>query len=171
VTSRLVVTRQLNLVSSTADRELDLVREQVAAFDTVDDLEGLCATLRHYVLLRAHVEVLDLIGHSRSPGFVVIGSWVIDDSPQTAASFDLLLNPLLRPLGVRTIRLLGCSTAATQQSRRAIRRVAQATGCNVFGTRRYLSRNDYGATGFISTSTLVDGDGHRHSAAQRNPSS
>lgn len=147
---------QLNLVSGTADRELHRVREAVATYELVEDLAGLLAILQRHVEQGAHIEVLDVIGHSKTPGFVVIGSWVIDDTPQTVGSFRLLLNPLLGQLGVQTIRLLGCSTAVTPRSRTALRRIAQATGCNVLGTTRYVGRHDYGPTGFISTSALVD---------------
>jgi hypothetical protein len=102
------------------------------------------------------VDVLDMIGHSRSPGFLVVGTWIVDDSPQTAASFSELIRPLLMRLGVRTIRLLGCSTATTERGRSAIRRIALASRCAVLGTKRHISRCDYGREGFAADDALVD---------------
>ena len=150
---------RLNIISEEADRELDLIRKTVDELESAVDLADVLGILQGRASLGARVDVLDLIGHSRSPGFLMIGSWTIDDSPQTAASFSLLLRPLLAELGICTIRFLGCSTAATQPARSAIHRVANAARCTVLGTRRYLSRNDYGPAGFKSTETLIGGDG------------
>jgi hypothetical protein len=152
---------RLNLVSGCADRELDTIRRTIATFETTSGLESLVAVLHDRSVRGDRTELLDAIGHSRSHGFLVLGSWVIDDSPQTAASFGQLLRPSLEQLGVRTIRLLGCSTATTERGRNAMRRIAQATGCDVLGTKRYISQHDYGASGFVSDDTLIGPDGAR----------
>jgi len=96
-----------------------------------------------------------MIGHSSVQGFLVLGDWRIDDTPQTAASFSLLLRPLFECLGVRVVRLLGCSTANTTAGRNAILRIARTTGCRVLGTKRYITRHDYEARGFVSEDALL----------------
>lgn len=150
---------RLNIVSADADRELDALRSTIASFDTATGLDELCAVLSGHAERGERAQVLDLIGHSCGPGFVVIGSWVIDDSPQTAASFSELLRPWLVQLGIRTVRLLGCSTAMTDRARSAMRRIGQRTRCLVLGTRRYISKRDYGPVGFIADETLLGADG------------
>lgn len=150
---------RLNVVSGGDDREINSIRATVLTFDNVDDLDDLISLLRGHGERGDRVEVLDAIGHSRSHGFLVMGTWVIDDSPQTAATFSELLRPLFQRLGIRTIRLLGCTTAIPERGRNAIRRIAAVTGCRVFGTKRFLSKYDYSPSGFASDDTLVDADG------------
>lgn len=145
---------RLNLVSAGDNRELDEVRAIVASFEIVRGLGDVIATLEARARLDARVELLDLVGHARAPGFLVVGSWLVDDSPQTAASFSALLRPSLERLGVRTIRLLGCATAATERARNAIRRIAQATRCQVLGTTRPVGARDYDRAGFASEHAL-----------------
>ena len=141
---------RLHLVSAELDRELDAIRQTLATFHAVAGIEDVITVLQR----AEHTELVDLIGHSSS-GFLVLGSWTINDSPQTAASFSQLVRPLLEARGVRTIRLLGCSTAATERGRCALRRIARATRCDVLGTRRYITRRDYVATGFAREDSLV----------------
>jgi hypothetical protein len=100
-------------------------------------------------------DTLDVIGHSRSTGFLAIGTWTVDDSPQTAASFSELLVPSLRRIGVRTIRLLGCSTGIGERASRALLRISRATGCEVLGTKRMITPSDYDASGFVSVHALT----------------
>jgi hypothetical protein len=152
---------RLNVMSGGVDRELDAIRRTMETFETTSGLESLVAVLHDRSVRGDCTELLDAIGHSRSHGFLVLGSWVIDDSPQTAASFGQLLRPSLEQLGVRTIRLLGCSTATTERGRNAMRRIAQATGCEVLGTKRYISQHDYRPSGFVSDDILVGPDGAR----------
>lgn len=158
---------RLNLVSSSVDRELDAIRTTVSSFVSVSGVADLARVLHQRSLRGEPVAVLDAIGHSRSQGFVVIGTWEIDDSSQTAAAFSELLRAPLQRLGVRTIRLLGCSTATTQRGSNAMRRIAQVTGCTVVGTKRYISQHDYGAHGFASDDVLVDADGVSPISADR----
>jgi hypothetical protein len=42
-----------------------------------------------------------------------------------------------------------------------MRRIAQATGCDVLGTKRYISQHDYRPSGFVSDDTLIGPDGAR----------
>jgi hypothetical protein len=142
-------------VSGTGDVELDAIRRTLASFESAFGLQSVVALLREYATRRVRIDVLDMIGHSRSPGFLVIGSWVVDDSPQTGASFSEFFRPCLEQLGVRAIRLLGCGTALTDRGNDAIRRIARATRCEVFGTKRYISKHDYGPQGFMRDDTLA----------------
>jgi hypothetical protein len=150
---------RLNVVSGGADREIDGIRETLETYENAAGLGEVIALLQRQTTRGRRVDLLDAIGHSRPHGFLVIGEWLIDDSPQTAASFGELLRPLLRQLGVRMIRLLGCSTASTARARIAMRRIAQVTRCHVWGTKRFIGRNDYGPMGFISDDALSDADG------------
>lgn len=145
----------LSLVSGVADRELDEIRGRLAVYAMASSLDEAVAVLRRHVERGEHAEVLDVSGHSRTDGFVVLGTWEIDDSPQTAAAFCVLLGPLLRKLGVQTIRLLGCSTAVTPRAERALRRIAHVTGCKTLGTKRFISSSDYGPDGFTSDHALT----------------
>ncbi len=146
---------RLNLVSGHDDRELDLIRGTLVMFEVVAGCDALAMVLHVLAERGARAEVLDFVGHSRFPGFLALGSWVIDDSPQTAASFGYVLRPLFDRLGIEQIRLLGCSTAASEPARGAMQRIARATGREVFGSRTNLSSRDYGPDGFISDHALV----------------
>lgn len=147
------------MVAAGEDRELDAIRQIVVAFDSADGLDDLVALLRRHAEAGSQFDMLDLCGHSKPPGFVVLGTWVIDDLPQTVASFRQLLSPALAVLGIRIVRLLGCSTAVTPRARHALRRIEQATRCRVVGTKRYVSARDYGLTGFRSDEVLLDASG------------
>lgn len=149
---------RLNVVSSTEDRELDAIRRTLASFVAADGAGELIAALRMHAARGGRVALLDMIGHSCSEGFLLVGDWEIDDSLQTAATFSQLVRPYLEQLGVRTIRLLGCSTAGTDRGRRAMSQIARASRCTVFGTMRYISKRDYGRAGFVSVHALVESD-------------
>ena len=150
---------RLNLVSAGADRELDAIRRTIATYECASGLDDVLAVLRDRSGRGERTELVDAIGHSRAHGFLALGTWLIDDSPQTAASFSQLLRPSLIELGVRTIRLLGCSTATTERGWTAMRAITRVTGCDVLGTRRYVSQHDYGPDGFVSDDTLVAAGG------------
>jgi len=158
---------RLTLISDTADRELDAIRRTVEVFERVGSVDGVIANLRDHARREKRVDTLDLVGHSRGCGFLVIGSWVLDDSPQVAATFSEDLRSALDVLGVREIRLLGCSTATTERSFAALRRISQAARRIVLGTRRYISKNDYSPSGFISDDTLVDPNGTKRQRDDR----
>jgi len=150
---------RLSLISDAADRELNSIRGTIRVFDRIAGAHVLIATLRDHVARRTHAETLDLIGHSRDHGFLVLGDWTLDDSPQTAATFGELVRGSLDALGVRELRLLGCSTAATERARGALRKIALAARREVFGTRRYVSKRDYDERGFLSDDVLVNANG------------
>ncbi|MEO6777801.1 MAG: hypothetical protein ABI467_33075 [Kofleriaceae bacterium] len=150
---------RLSLISDSADRELDAVRRTVDSFDRIAGVDALISTLRAHALRRMHAVTLDLIGHSRGHGFLVLGNWELDDSPQTAATFSELVRPWLDAVGVRELRLLGCSTGASERAREALRKIALGARREVFGTRRYVSKRDYDGGGFVSDDILVNANG------------
>jgi hypothetical protein len=158
---------RLTLISDTADRELDAIRRTVEVFERVGSVDRVVASLRDHARREERVDTLDLVGHSRGHGFLVVGSWVLDDSPQVAATFSQDLRSALDVLGVREIRLLGCSTATTERSFSALRRISQAARRIVLGTRRYISKNDYSPSGFISDDTLVEASGTKRQRDDR----
>jgi hypothetical protein len=156
-----VTVPQLSLVSAEVERELDAIRAAIGTFENVRGVDDIVAVLRARIMRDERADLLDLIGHSRGVGFLVLGEWKLDDSPQTAATFSLLLRPLLEQLGVRTLRLLGCSTAVSPRSRMAMREIAHAARCAVVGTTRLVGRGDYGPGGFVTDWALSDADGRR----------
>ena len=150
---------RLSLISDSKDRELDTIRRTVRTLEPVAGSDALVGTLERYVDRGTRIATVDLIGHSRDPGFLMLGGWALDDEPQTAGTFSTSIRPLLDALGVIELRLLGCSTAATHRSRAALRRISFAVQRPVYGTRRFLSKNDYGPAGFMSDEILVGADG------------
>lgn len=158
---------RLTLISDTADRELDAIRRTVEVFERVAGVDSVIANLKDHARREERVDTLDLVGHSRGHGFLVMGNWVLDDSPQVAATFSQDLRSALDTLGVREIRLLGCSTATTERSFAALRRISQAARRIVLGTRRYISKNDYSSNGFISDDTLVEANGTKRQRDDR----
>jgi hypothetical protein len=158
---------RLTLISDTSDRELDAIRRTVETSERIAGVDALIAKLRDHARCETRAETLDLVGHSRHQGFLVLGTWLIDDSPQVAATFSQDLRGALDVIGVREVRLLGCSTATTERSFAALRRIGQALRRAVLGTRRYISKNDYGPSGFISDDTLIDANGAKPQRADR----
>lgn len=158
---------RLSLISDSKDRELDAIRRTVRVLEPVAGHDGLVETLEAYAHRGTRIATLDLIGHSRDPGFLMLGGWALDDAPQTAGTFGVSIRPLLDALGVMELRLLGCSTGATERGRAALRRISFAVRRDVFGTRRFLSKNDYGPEGFMSDEILVGPDGARSQIQDR----
>ena len=149
------------LISATTDRELASIRRAVQVYDSVAGEPAIVELLRARAVTGDRVETLDLVGHSARSGFLRLGEWVLDDSAQTAGSFDVLIRPSLQRLGVREIRLLGCCTAISPRAWSALTQIACATRCRVLGTRRYIGLVDYRAEGFISDDALVGPPGAR----------
>ena len=146
---------RLTLISDTTDRELAAIRRAVTIFEPVDGEPSVVATLRRCASDGLHADVLDLVGHSGRNGFLRLGAWILDDAPQTAGTFDVLLRPSLEAIGVRAIRLLGCSTAMSVRGWKVITEIARTSRCRVFGTRRYVGLQDYRSEGFISDDALA----------------
>jgi hypothetical protein len=96
-------------------------------------------------------KTLDLIGHSTGKGFLKLGDWVIDASrPAVTAYFrELADNDVLPRLGIHSVRLLGCHTAATATTRATIRSLAELLGVPVLGSTTMLFASHYDANGFI----------------------
>jgi hypothetical protein len=151
--------RRLSLISDVADRELDAIRGTVRVFERVASVTDVIEVLGAHARRGTRAEVVDLIGHSRGHGFVTLGLWQLDDTPQIAASWRQDLRPALDAIGARTIRLLGCSTAVRERGIAAMRRLELATSRQVLGTRRFVSKPDYGPEGFISEEILVGVNG------------
>jgi len=155
------------MVSDTVDRELAAIRGTVSSFESVSGEPSIVTILQAWGVRGLHAETLDLVGHSGSHGFLRMGDWVVDDAPQTAGSFDVLIRPSLEAIGVRNIRLLGCVTAMSMRGWTAIAQIARASRCRVYGTRRYIGSNDYRAEGFISDDALVGTPGPRPARQDR----
>jgi hypothetical protein len=145
---------RLNVISDSEERELDAIRARLETYSSVAHLAYIVDGRRARAAGGETIETVDVIGHS-SQGVLVLGTTPLDDSPVVAIAMTDQLRPLLLELGVRALRLLGCSTATTERGCAALRRISLATRCDVFGTRRSIGRNDYGPSGFISDGALV----------------
>jgi hypothetical protein len=152
---------RVTLISDTTDRELAAIRRAVSAYESVAGEAGVVSVLRAHVARGTRADTLDLVGHSGRHGFLVLGDWVVDDSPRTRAVFAESVRPVVTSLGVRQIRLLGCSTALTDPAWRALVQIARASECRALGTKRYISILDYAAEGFISDDALAATPGPR----------
>jgi hypothetical protein len=96
-------------------------------------------------------KTLDLIGHSTGKGFLKLGDWVIDASrPAVTAYFrELADNDVLLRLGIHSVRLLGCQTAASLTTRATIRSLSELLGVPVLGSTTMLFGSHYDAGGFV----------------------
>jgi len=79
-----------------------------------------------------------------------LGGWVIDGAdPGVIARFHSLADRgVLARLGIRAIRLLGCTTAGTAHGRATVCALAEASGVEVLGTKQLLWDAHYDAHGF-----------------------
>jgi hypothetical protein len=96
-------------------------------------------------------KTLDLIGHSTGKGFLKLGDWVIDGSrPAVTAYFrELADNDVLPRLGIQSMRLLGCQTAASPVTRATIRTLSELLGMPVLGATTVLFASHYDTNGFV----------------------
>ncbi|HEY4244598.1 MAG TPA: hypothetical protein VGM88_32515 [Kofleriaceae bacterium] len=147
-----------NVISVQEDVWLDEIRGIVTDFGQ-GDRETLAAVIAEVASRKLENVTLDLIGHATNldprqlhsgPGtcsFLTLGPWVIDDSPETAAIFASLHDEMVAA-GIVSLRLLGCSTAATVRGWKAICNIGAALpGIDVIGTKRVLFANDFAADG------------------------
>lgn len=146
----------LTVVSGEPDFDLQQIAQIITHSVTVEryeDLEVLFGRLLTEVEHAAPVipKTLDLIGHTRScASLLALGDWVIDvANPATTAFFHGLVDrEVLSRLGVRALRLLGCTTAGTVQARATIVQLSDLLELEVLGTNQLLSAGHYDAGGF-----------------------
>ncbi|MBX3155734.1 MAG: hypothetical protein KF773_07030 [Deltaproteobacteria bacterium] len=99
----------------------------------------------------------DLVGHSIGPEYLLElsdGS-VLDEKAVVTRLSGFFTSPEFKSLGIAHIRLLGCSTAASDAGKRVLKALHDLTGCNVSGTREPVTNADFTVDGFISTHLLV----------------
>jgi hypothetical protein len=93
---------------------------------------------------------LDLIGHgTRGHNYLRLGAEPIDLLvPAVARAFRAIAEDgVLARLGVGRVRLLGCSTAVGDASRRSLVALERILGVPVFGSSKALSVHHYDARG------------------------
>jgi hypothetical protein len=145
----------LSLISSPYDGEVGTIATklsnsaQIGGRGDVEELlcELLAATNGDVTLHRT----LDLIGHSTPDRSLLrLGNWVIDATKSSVTSFfrGLAENDVMRRLGIRAVRLLGCETAATELGRATICSLAEILGVEVYGSRVMLNATYYTPDGF-----------------------
>jgi hypothetical protein len=146
----------LSMISGVSDPELDSIALTIRPSFRLDGRADLEAVLGRLLAAAEGVssiapKTLDLIGHSTpSTSVLVLGDWVVDGtSPRVTAFFRGLAEyDVLPRLGVRTVRLLACSTAATAPGRSTLCALAGILGVEVLGTNQMLNRTHYDGDGF-----------------------
>ena len=98
---------------------------------------------------------LDLIGPSADPDcYLMIGDWTIDIYNVNNFAQSPTLELLLRYLKFKDMRLLGCSTATTDNGWHVIQRLAESLNIEVFGTKDLICADDFTHLGFRSSDKL-----------------
>lgn len=144
----------VSLISSPYDSELQAIAAKLAYSAPIcgrGDVEVvLCELLAITSPAVTPHRTLDLIGHSSPEGVLRLGSWVIDGAkPQVTAFFRELADlDVMRRLGVRALRLLGCETAKTALGRSTVCALAEILGIEVLGTRVMVGAAHYTPNGF-----------------------
>lgn len=131
------------------------------AYDEVvraDDPEGLLVAVSA-VARRSVIDVLDIADHGR-PGLMRIGKHALFETDTNRT--DLTGAEVLGSLAALVaeggcIRLLGCRTAAFEDGRALLRRMARATGnrSRVYGTIGRVQLVHFHAPGFLGANNLL----------------
>lgn len=151
---------RLSVITRSAEHELTVITELIehkAIVGARDELEALFGELLA-VGAKPTPKTLDLIGHSTAgKSHLVLGDWVLDATSPTVTAFfrGLADNDVLPRLGVTAVRLLGCTTATTDQGRWTVCALADILGLPVFGTKDVIYSVHYDRTGFADERTYV----------------
>lgn len=155
----------LSVFTRHADSELARIQELVEPKVLVEgrgDLEELFGRLLAGELPPTP-KTLDLIGHSTpDKALLALGDWVIDTASATVTAFfrEIADLEVLPRLGVRAVRLLGCQTADTKESRATICKLSEILGIEVLGTRQLLYSAHYDVRGFRDESEHLLASSH-----------
>lgn len=146
---------RLSIISAEPDPDLDAIAATIDHSIRIADRLELEALLGRLLAAAqrwpAAPKTLDLIGHSTTPAAqLVLGDWILDIANPTLPAFvqELAQHDVLARLGIHTIRLLACHTAATERGRATICALADRLGVDVSGTVHLLYHAHYGAGGF-----------------------
>jgi hypothetical protein len=160
MSSALLHHSRLSLITRDTDDQLRRIRNLISQPVLVDgraDVEQILSTLSHapdQVTSRS----LDLIGHSTPDrSLLMLGDWVIDGTSSKVLSFfrGLADEGVFARLGITSIRLLGCETAASATGRRTLIALSDTTELEIYGTSIMLDESAYDAGGFTAEHVLV----------------
>lgn len=143
----------LSVIGAFADAELAAIRQTIPHAIAVEgraDLELLLGRLLDEPVAPTP-KTLDLIGHTTAgKSLLVLGDWIIDATNKSVLSFfrGLADQDVPRRLGIKAVRLLGCTSADTAHGRWTVCALADALGVEVYGTTGLLLASHYDHTGF-----------------------
>ena len=144
----------LSVISSRRDPELARVHAALASTIEVSSRNDLADQLGRALVGREAPPApatLDLIGHAMAGTCLLrVGDWVVDAAQSSVTSFfrELAEYDVLPRLGITAVRLLGCVTAGSAQSRSTICTLADLLGVEVYGTTDMICAQHYDAAGF-----------------------
>jgi hypothetical protein len=163
----------LSIISTGTDDQITAVSDKVEGEQRAQDSAAMIQCLAGAIGTSASAfNTLDLIGHSIAPkNYLRIGAWVIskqdtDYKDQDHNDDDMMafvkdqLAPKLLQLNIRSLRLLGCGTATTNEGFATMHSLAAALTAAmqapfvVYGTNDLLFLEDFGPGGLISESKL-----------------
>lgn len=147
---------QVSVVSAEIDPELDAVARTITGSVRVNgrgELAGLFVALLAAQGDRDPVaKTLDLYGHSTArTAQLRLGDWVVDATSADERAFfgELAEREVLPRLGITSVRLLACRTAATEAGRATLCMLAALLGVEVYGTPHLLYDAHHDEQGFI----------------------
>jgi hypothetical protein len=146
--------RHVSIIAAGADSEGERIRRAIEAVHVVDGgRDGLEVLLGRLLAEPANATpcTLDLIGHSStSDSLLLFGDWVIDATRRSVRAFfrGLADNDVFGRLGVQSLRLLGCQTAATARGRETIAVLSELIGIDVCGSAEMIHASQYDRGGF-----------------------
>lgn len=153
MTAELLDLPHLSLISRSDDSELRRIETTVVSSRLIAGRaeleEMLCELLAHGRC--GAPKTLDLIGHSTvGTSLLSVGDWVLDATNATVTAFfrELADHAVLDRLGIHSLRLLGCSTAASAHGIWTICALADILGVEVHGTTGPVLASHYDAHGF-----------------------
>jgi hypothetical protein len=137
----------INVSGVDARGPLIAVQDRLAGAGLVSSITGLYRFLADLQRVGgpATESTLDLIGPSTGTGLLQLGSSVIDASvPTVLEIFEWIgREQLLRALGVRELRMIGCRTAIEPAAHETMRRLAALVGVPVSGTTTLIYRDHF----------------------------
>lgn len=137
----------INVSGVDARGPLVAVQDRVVGAGLVSSITGLYRFLADLQRVGgpATESTLDLIGPATGTGLLQLGSSVIDANvPAVLELFEWIgREQILRSLGVRELRLVGCRTAIEPAAQETMRRLAQLVGVPVSGTTTIIHRDHF----------------------------
>jgi hypothetical protein len=156
----------LNIISEYAPGEIYLIKNKLDHYLEVMEGETIVDALSGYLEGRVTDQQrrgfvpqftnLDIIGHSRSRDRVLkVGEFALTSRIANEQFQELYQGGILRALGIKAIRLLGCRTAAPPRGEHVVRTIWNQTGLDVYATRTDLFAVHFDGAGLRREAEVV----------------